>query len=194
MRRAWVAIWLMASSPCFATCSDSDRSTVRLIRAHDQAIRGNGVLPSLGERRWTNALEALSMRHQQLLLPILSRCTWTFGRDTWGDEAEAAWYVVQHAEDLSFQRVQLADLQRLSATFPGVPRKQLAYLEDRVLLGEGKAQRYGSQLEVVDGQLVPLPIEQPDAVDERRASMGLPSMALYLAEARAKWKAMSERR
>lgn len=194
MRWAWVAVCWMASSHCFAICSDSDRSTVRLIRAHDQAIRGDGVLPSLGERRWMNALEALSMRHQQLLRPILSRCSWTFGRDAWGEEAEAAWYVVQHADDLSFQRAQLEDLQRLSATFPGVPRKQLAYLEDRVLLGEGKAQRYGSQLEVVDGQLVPLPIDRPAELNERRASMGLPSMEAYLAEASAKWKAMSHQR
>lgn len=194
MRFAWIAACLMASSHSFATCSDSDRGTVRLIREHDQAIRGDGVLPSLGERRWMNALGAMSMRHQQLLVPILSRCGWTFGHDAWGDEAEAAWYVVQHAEDLSFQRAQLADLQRLSATFPGVPRKQLAYLEDRVLLGEGKAQRYGSQLEVVDGQLVPFPIDQPAELNERRASMGLPSMEAYLADARAKWKAMSGRR
>jgi len=49
----------------------------------------------------------------------------------------------------------------------------LAYLTDRVLSAEGRPQRYGTQFHPVAGQLVPRPIEEADALDERRAAMDL---------------------
>jgi hypothetical protein len=185
---------LLASAPVFADCSDADRRSVLAMRAQDQAIREDGVLGAVGERRWGNALEAIANEQQSMLRKILARCGWTFGRSAWGDEAEAAWYIVQHGDDLAFQRSQLGHLQQLIDTFPGIPRKKLAYLEDRVLIGEGKPQRYGSQLEWVEGKLVPLPISDPADVDQRRASMGLGTMESYLVDATAKWKAMAGQR
>ncbi|MBB3197289.1 DUF6624 domain-containing protein [Roseateles terrae] len=189
-----LAACLLASAPVFADCSDTDRRSVLAMRAQDQAIREDGVLGAVGERRWANALQAISNEQQVLLRQILSRCGWTFGRSAWGEEAEAAWYIVQHGDNLAYQRAQLGHLQRLIETFPGIPRKKLAYLEDRVLIGEGRLQRYGSQLELVDGKLVPFPISDPAEVDQRRASMGLGTMEAYLVDATAKWKAMAERR
>jgi len=51
----------------------------------------------------------------------------------------------------------------------------LALLEDRVAIGEGRPQIYGSQLyQEGDGPLIVQAMEDPDHVDERRASIGLP--------------------
>ena len=55
----------------------------------------------------------------------------------------------------------------------------LAYLIDRLLVAEGKPQRYGTQFHVVDGKLVPHPIEDEASVDLLRAFAGLPSLAEY---------------
>ena len=60
-----------------------------------------------------------------------------------------------------------------------VPRSHIAYLTDRVAVNEGRPQRYGTQFTLVDGKMVPQPIENLDELDERRADMGLQSMAEY---------------
>ena len=57
----------------------------------------------------------------------------------------------------------------------------LALLEDRVALGQGKKQIYGSQIgRGPNGERYVLPLEDPDHVDERRATVGLPSLAEYV--------------
>jgi len=57
----------------------------------------------------------------------------------------------------------------------------LALLEDRVALGQGKKQIYGSQIgRSPNGERYVLPLEDPDHVDERRATVGLPSLAEYV--------------
>ena len=53
-----------------------------------------------------------------------------------------------------------------------------AYLYDRVAVAENRPQRFGTQFRDTD----PFPIEDEAHVDERRASVGLPSMAVYRAE------------
>ena len=55
----------------------------------------------------------------------------------------------------------------------------IAYLEDRLLIMEGKPQIYGTQFRTIDGVSEPFPIEDPEHVDERRASVGLDTYAAY---------------
>ena len=65
----------------------------------------------------------------------------------------------------------------------------LALLEDRVAMREGRRQIYGSQLRgtAKSGQYELFPIEDPMHVDERRASVGLPPLAEYLQHWNLTW-------
>jgi hypothetical protein len=97
------------------------------------------------------------------------------------DGAQAAWLLAQHADrDPAFQRRCLnlltAAVERGEATIV-----QQAYLTDRVLLHEGKAQEYGTQAIARDGRFVPSKLRDPEHVDRRRASVGLSPLAGYLA-------------
>jgi hypothetical protein len=56
----------------------------------------------------------------------------------------------------------------------------LAYLTDRVLVGEGKPQRYGTQTKIIDGEVKPDPMEDEAHVDQRRAALRMMPMAKYL--------------
>ena len=59
----------------------------------------------------------------------------------------------------------------------------VAMLEDRVLVGEGKEQIYGTQLHFgpeTEGRWELYPILDEEKVDERRAAVGLPPLAEYL--------------
>lgn len=62
----------------------------------------------------------------------------------------------------------------------------IAFLEDRLLTMEDKSQIYGTQFRTIDGVTEPFPIEDPEHVDKRRASVGLSTFA----ENEARIKAM----
>jgi len=92
--------------------------------------------------------------------------------------ALSAFAVLQHA-DLDFKKRCLPRL-RAAAESGEAKLKWLAFLEDRVLVGEGKKQLYGTQL-IDSGSGNRLePIEDEANVDERRAKMGLGPLAEYL--------------
>lgn len=95
------------------------------------------------------------------------------------DGAKAAWLLVQHADgDLPLQK-QALELLADAVAKGEAEAADLAYLTDRVLVAEAKPQRYGTQFHMVDGKLVPQPIENQANVDLLRAFAGLPSLAEY---------------
>ncbi len=58
---------------------------------------------------------------------------------------------------------------------------EYAKIQDRVLVHTGKKQRYGMQFEYDENRnLVPLPIESPEYIDQRRKKIGLEPIKEYL--------------
>jgi hypothetical protein len=93
--------------------------------------------------------------------------------------AQNAWLLVQHADaDRDFQELCLKKIQALPRG-EAEPR-HIAYLTDRILLGRGKKQRYGTQAVIKDGKAIPSPIEDEAKVDDRRKAVGLEPLADYL--------------
>jgi hypothetical protein len=111
---------------------------------------------------------------------ILAKYGWP-GKSLVGtDGANAAWLLVQHADDdRPFQKLCL-NLMDNAARKGEVSKADLAYLTDRVLVGEKKKQRYGTQMQGQGGKWVPLPIEDEASVDKRRAEVGLQPLAEYI--------------
>ena len=98
------------------------------------------------------------------------------------DGAEAAWLLIQHG-DLPLQQ---RALRLLSASEdPGVPPSAIAMLTDRVLVGQGEPQRYGTQFSIVDGRLQIDSLQNPDSVDAWRAEVGLGPLAEYIQQIEA---------
>ncbi len=104
------------------------------------------------------------------------------GKSLVGEEAaNAAWLLVQHADaDRAFQA---RCLELITAAFEKgeVTGVQVAYLTDRVLVGQGKKQMYGTQFVGVGDEMKPAPIEDEANVDARRAKVGLSTLAEYKA-------------
>lgn len=94
--------------------------------------------------------------------------------------AMAAFLIMQHAS-LSQQEKYLP-LVKAAADKGDVERAHLAMLEDRVLMRQGKAQIYGTQLwnDPSTGELDLYPIEDSTNLDARRAEFGLPPISEYL--------------
>jgi hypothetical protein len=94
----------------------------------------------------------------------------------------AAFLIAQHADfDPAFQ-AQVLD--QLSALLPAkeTQPQNYALLYDRVAVGAGRLQRYGSQGRCTSpGTWSPWPIEDPANLDARRAAVGLTREATYAA-------------
>ena len=158
--------------------------------AVDQALRGdllNGqwqaVLPPLAAEVWggvvASRLWAVDCDNTAWLRQQMKEIGW-FDIEKYGAEADdSAWLLVQHADrSKPFQRATLAMLESLPAgkTNP----KHLAYLHDRVAMGEGRPQRYGTQGQCQpDGTWKPNESEDAAGVDARRKAIGLPPVAEY---------------
>lgn len=162
-----------------------------LMAAQDQAARrrlarhprlARGVPPEQqteAERRDLAWARQVTARNTARMRAIVTRHGWP-GRSLVGDDgAAAAWLLVQHAStDRAFQRGCLTLLQ--AAVRAGeASGLHLAYLTDRLLLADGLRQWYGTQLELVDGQWRPAPLEDPEGVDARRRALGLEPLDRY---------------
>ncbi|HEY2587532.1 MAG TPA: DUF6624 domain-containing protein [Tepidisphaeraceae bacterium] len=112
---------------------------------------------------------------------IVDRYGWP-GNALVGEEASnAAFLIVQHA-NLASQKNYLP-LLRAAAQRGDANAGDVAMLEDRILTKEGKPQTYGTQLHAgpeTGGKLVLYPIADEARVDERRAAVGLSTLAEYL--------------
>jgi hypothetical protein len=127
------------------------------------------------------AQQEIDKRTIARLEQILGEHGWPGIRWVGNEAATAAFLVIQHA-DLSYQERYLP-MMKNAVRSGELAAGQFAMLEDRVLMRQGKKQIYGTQLHSSPespGKLLVYPIEDPDHVDERRQSVGLPPMAEYL--------------
>jgi len=98
------------------------------------------------------------------------------------------WLVIQHST-LAVQEKYLP-MMREAVNNRNAFARHLALLEDRVAIGQGKRQIYGSQLDYdsLNGNVYPLPLIDPDNVDKRRSDVGLDSLQEYLSGYDATWE------
>ncbi|GAB3720621.1 DUF6624 domain-containing protein [Flavobacterium koreense] len=111
---------------------------------------------------------------------ILDKHGWV-GADKVGGQANQTLFLVIQHSDLPTQQKYLP-MMREAVKNKNASSSALALLEDRVALGEGKKQIYGSQIgfDKDTNTNYVLPLEDPDTVDQRRASVGLGLLADYV--------------
>jgi hypothetical protein len=111
---------------------------------------------------------------------VITERGWPVASLVGADGAEAAWLLAQHADaDPVFQRHCLG-LLAAAVEAGEATRRNLAYLTDRVLLAEGQAQVYGTQMTRRGDAWVPRNLGDPDDVDARRAAADLEPLAEYV--------------
>lgn len=120
---------------------------------------------------------------------ILDKYGWVGADKVGGQANQTLFLVIQHA-DLQTQQKYLP-MMREAVKNNNASSSALALLEDRVALGEGKKQIYGSQIGYDNNTNTEyvLPLEDPDNVDTRRASVGLGPLADYVKRWNIIWNA-----
>ncbi len=144
---------------------------------HDQAVRAELAADGSLFDGYHPRMAAVHDLNAARLHTIIATHGWPTERLVGVDGAKAAHRIAQHSinhPELMRECRRLLDEASLKGE---VPRWQFAYIEDRIRVFEGLPQRYGTQWRGGPNGLEPYPIEDADHVDERRAALGLPSLA-----------------
>jgi uncharacterized protein DUF6624 len=134
----------------------------------DQKMRKSG--------QWDSSIDVVNT---QRMKEIVEQIGWPTRSKVGNQASEMAWLLVQHADhDRAFQEMCL-DLMKVQSASEVSPAN-IAYLEDRVRVGKGRPQFYGTQFYADEaGNVGPRPIEDPDHIDERRKAVGLQPLSEY---------------
>jgi hypothetical protein len=95
------------------------------------------------------------------------------------DGVQAAFLLTTHADDDPSFQAKILTIITPRLRKNEIDGNQFALLTDRVLVAQGKHQRYGTQFEGRGDQLKPKPIQDEAHVDERRRALGLVSIKNY---------------
>jgi hypothetical protein len=149
----------------------------------DQAIRNELISKGVEhpDKAILGRMRAIDTANTERVRAIVRQYGWPSPELVGRDGAEAAFLLVQHA-DLAFQKEMLPLVEKAYRS-GGLLGQSYALLLDRVLVGEGKRQVYGTQakrFEEWKGQEPALePIEDEANVDKRRAEVGLFPLSEY---------------
>ncbi|HUQ06606.1 MAG TPA: DUF6624 domain-containing protein [Kofleriaceae bacterium] len=157
--------------------ADLTNELIALIAQDDETRERLAADGSLFEHGYHPEMEAVHRANAMRLRELVAAHGWP-GWSLVGDEAaSAAWRIVQHAiGEPAFQREMLGVLAAAAETGEVDPA-EVAMLDDRIRVFEGRPQRYGTQYDWNDAAdaMVPMgEVEEPDDVDARRAAVGLP--------------------
>ena len=123
-------------------------------------------------------MEQLHRQNASRLREIIHQQGWPGITSVGTDGEEAAWRIAQHSiGEPEFMR-QVLQLLKSAAEKGEAPLWQIAMMEDRIRLFEGRLQLYGTSFDWdEEGLMSPYPaIENPESIDQRRAQMGLPPL------------------
>ncbi len=160
--------------------NEAARERLLSLRDSDQELRSiRGFADSVASAGFRERLSARDRADSAALTAMIEKYGWP-GRTLVGAEASKVAFAIAQHGSLELQRTALREVRNLP---PGeVDPQDPAYLEDRILVGEGNPQQFGTQVRMPrgDSAVVFYPIADPSHVDERRASVGLPPLAAYI--------------
>ena len=125
------------------------------------------------------AMEEKNMKeNERRLLELLDRYGWPTATEVTEYAAAGAALVINH----STYEIRSKYFPMLEEAFKKGEAQPLRYakMRDRLLVEEGKKQRYGTQIKLENMIREPHPIADPEYVDKRRAEIGLGPLSPYL--------------
>ncbi|MET0547656.1 MAG: DUF6624 domain-containing protein [Xanthomonas sp.] len=179
---AWPSLRARAETLAAARQARVDQPLRRELLARvekDQAVRQKVIDMGNNPASWQQTV-AVDQANTAWLKTVVTRQGWPTRTSVGEDGSKAAFLIAQHATlDPGFQEQVLALMQAALAQKEADP-SDVAMLQDRVLLHQGKPQLYGTQFSTApDGTMVMDQTQDVDGLDARRATMGLPPIAEY---------------
>ena len=137
-------------------------------------------------RQKSNATEVLknmatkiTQLHTQTLNQIVQLQGWPSKEQVTEAGVKAAFRLVNHSNNLSFQQNMLPFIIQSYMDKQGLSGEAVAIFTDKVSIAQGKNQVFGTQANVIGGKLVFFKIENEDSVDQLRSQMGMLPLTEY---------------
>jgi len=194
--RNYLIILLLVFS-CQSGLNDETKTSIRErleeIYATDQVYRAqvDSIANSFGfnspemENHW-KLIELNDSINISEVSQLLDKYGWLSEQDVGKKANSALFLVIQHSDQLTQEKY--LPIMREAVKLGNALGSDLALLEDRVALGQGKPQIYGSQLtQLTSGEIFISPIIDPINVNKRRESVGLGTIEEYLSYWDLKW-------
>lgn len=140
----------------------------------DLALRDKLIQSRQLSNGYNDEVKALHQKNAQILNDIINKIGYPT-KDKVGKEAsDATWLIIQHSIGQPEFMKKCAALLEKAVSENNANPINLAYLNDRIAVFEGKPQRYGTQFDWdVDGNLSPNLYDDLTKVNERRKAIGL---------------------
>jgi hypothetical protein len=150
----------------------------RLIRMgkQDQAVRKPEYVSDAAAPKLVREQERTDARLTVELKQIVAKKGWPTIALVGLPASENASLILTHSQDHDFQRELIPKLQQLAENGK-IFGSSIAGIVDKVLVSEGKPQRFGTQFKWANGSGEMLPVEDPEHLEQRRAQYLLPPMA-----------------
>ncbi|WEF33257.1 DUF6624 domain-containing protein [Pseudoduganella chitinolytica] len=174
---------------CFITSAHADEcedpvlaATYSRMLSDDQALRGRYIeilerehakvsVDAAEKANIEDSILAGDAKNQEELDRLVKRCGWPKRIDN-GKAARSAYFIIQHAP-LAYQ-LKYLPVVRGANKRGEISNEKLASLEDRILVRQGKGQRYGTEFQ--HGSNKVFPIHDSKNVNRRRKEIGLPPL------------------
>jgi hypothetical protein len=151
------------------------RAELVTMRDADQEIRRKALKDPKNEQV-KKEVAAVDMKNVGRLREILASYGWPTKSMVGTDGAGAAWTIAQHGGQLFLE--QTVPLMKAAAQHGELDWSLVATSIDRMLLGQGKKQIYGTQFDTA-GKCEPKNVDDPAHLDDRRKVVGLGPISEY---------------
>ena len=132
----------------------------------------------LAEKDMSLFNNTLDKKHTSELKKIIEQHGWPTITMVGAQASNAAWLIVQHSDrNQEFQEQCLELMQALPEN--EVAQGDIAYLEDRVRVAQGRPQLYGTQFDRPGKDFGPKEVEDKKNLDIRRKAVGLEPFETY---------------
>ncbi|MEA2416037.1 MAG: hypothetical protein QOI58_2694 [Thermoanaerobaculia bacterium] len=183
--RTLAIVLLLAATSCRTLDPDALRDELLAMNKADQEVRQRWIKdqknPALNAE-----MQQLDARHVKRLRQIVKRYGWP-GKSLVGAKATSgAWTLVQHGGSEFLH--EMLPVMEAAAKQGELSYGLVATSIDRVRIADGKKQLYGTQFDTSGSKCEPLPIDDPEHLDQRRDAAGLGSIATYTEQLCALYK------
>ncbi|QNA90550.1 hypothetical protein G4G28_22315 [Massilia sp. Dwa41.01b] len=148
----------------------------------DQALRGRYIeilerehkkrpVDAAEKERIENTILATDEKNQRELDRLIERCGWP-GKLDKKRAARSAFFIIQHAE-LPYQLRYLPVIKAANRRGE-ISNEYMAWMVDRILVRQGKPQKYGTDSDFGSGKISP--VEDSKNLNRRRREIGLPRL------------------
>lgn len=177
-----IFVGLLLSISSYSQDFEAIRKQLEEIERQNLELR-NKVMPTVKEFGFGSPqMDSLDTQIRQFdstslvsVTSIIDKHGW-LGKSQIGEVANRTLFlVIQHAPENKTRKAYFPLLDE-SASKGESELSVMATMKDRILVQDGEPQVYGTQSRMVNGELEPFPIINPENINERRKQVGLPEV------------------